>query len=1556
MLVGANVWAQDAVFDMGKMAAEFTSADGKETLTFAGGDPEDVHEAEGVTDLSGAASMTLSGVNVRYIRITFADAATTYNLKWGGNNNANNSVNAKGSIILVSNYGSDNIKVVNDTEKGTTNTPIKKVEVFYHQLGFDTATADHTEANATKKVENFTCLNNTISLEDINIVGQYCSLSPANGHGIMMNTSGDHYLSIKFASAVNLKDLSSFVVDGTNVDKNNGGVFNRAKFFCNGGDFDKYNNPSNITSFDDAQKTKLEACTEIRLYNDEKEGTFTIKSIVLNFNDSHKKLTTPVLNNGTSAYMEKDINEPFTLSATNGYWREYKSDLTGEKSGGLISGVWASTHPFENGLPAGDYYFGIQDNENKNCVFGINHHSDLVTVHVRVANLQPTLTCENNSVDLKHITTFGNITSNLADGKITGTISHNDGEYGNGFSLEFTEAQNFSQVSAITIRTDFDFSTGCDVYLEDAEEMNAEGTSKKAYWPWGNTYSNGTFTLHLDKDVKFSNIKKLVLRPHFNTGDFEISSITVDYDHSLTTPQLVDGTEPNIVLTEGDDLILSADNVGNTYWREYKDANYNWYDQISKHIPTTEYNTPVRTIKNLPPGTYYFAAERGAGCEFGKWHTSDKATVVVVVKELSNDTDFAGYYRFDNRLSTQWNFDQCDGYRFNEKNIDSNVWSKQTSGGNVIYTNKIAFGNQNNPDYTKTSNFAELTYDGAAGHKIAITSGLLFNAPAGSVQFIVSYDNSNGVKVQKGARLHVTPDVRLLIPYVENTYRNDLGGDKQPDEPRDSLENIISTNRGEYKNSPHHWKRDILYVSLTEGNVWDVWRWDTHVTVPGHILNKCIDDNTKDLFNSGGEENVNGVKWYKMNYMGNHGTPCVIQFQRETTFNRLAVNRNLTYSFYSEYISDFGETYQQPRSRIRVIGSPAGALVANIGPFLNYNGAIAFTYGGWLTEESSDVDIDSVKNDLNDYYQYKADNSGNAVRVTDKWSELGVFTGQNSGAEAFKKWTDAPTDIVQDINAPIAPDGFPVLSVLNNPAKSGSLTFEGDPAEEELSSHGKTLPNYHPRSNGNFFGGNSYPYKENITPWSLPTRGAYLKFEPSYPGVLNVDFLQLPNAVYHIVDEFGIPYSDPVFIKNATVGKSVVDAPATNDRAKGYKLDCDKADYVKYSFNVYPGKTYYLFSNEAGLGFAGFYFEPYVNRYDSKAEYAQDKNVQESSVSDTDIEYARKDVGVYEISLDKNTDYSYPTFPNPIKSVDNLVEDSLSVYSKAAEWDETKEIKTVYSPIHGSTDGSIAYTPFKIHYSKRAVKVNLNRSFKKDTWNTICLPFSMNQVQMENIFGKGTRVILLRDLQNADRNEDDKRTLSLICHENQDIIAGYPYFILPKADVSNVETYACFDKFPETVNNEGKIPTNPKISSVGPNTNVWDMSLKGEDTYTMMGTFSHATVKKGSLYVNAKTGKLMKLNSDDATLDPYRAWFQLTGENSNEAWTKKLDAVVGIDADFEDDATGIDIDELLSEQGIFTNASDVYSVNGQLVRKNALNLNDLPKGIYVVNGKKYIVK
>lgn len=875
--------------------------------------------------------------------------------------------------------------------------------------------------------------------------------------------------------------------------------------------------------------------------------------------------------------------------------------------------------------------------------------------------------------------------------------------------------------------------------------------------------------------------------------------------------------------------------------------------------------------------------------------------------EVASSNDFGGYYRYNNRLGAQWNFDQCDGFRFNTLNFGNGYWevaarnmNENTKTGDISYVYTKAIGNVGQ-DLKVTANFAELTYDGVAKHKIPVTAGLLFNAPANTIQMKVTYTNG----IAKSTHLVVGNGVNMLIPYVENTYRADNDVTRQAIQPTRTTD-TKTDNVDDFVNCVHHWKRDILYMSVEEGNVWD------------RFTNTCLDDENLEMFGSGGDETVNGVHFYKLNYTGSHGVPCVMRFTKPTSFNRIGVNRNLTYSFYTEYMSDLD--MDTPEPRVRIVGTPNGLSIANIGDNTkgasagrDYSNAIAFTYGGWKNSEGG-----------NSYTSY--DNRA----VTDSWGALGVFSGASKGDNGFLTWADMANPAnapVATTDSPIASDGFPVISMNKEKATSGSLMPDNghNTTDEFITVDGRYVPNYHPLNDGKVYLGSDKPYRANITPWSLPVRGAYLKFEPKLPGVLNVHILQQPNAVYYIADEFGIPQgADDVFTKTASSENSVIKVTADGNTSRAaselvaYKMSGSKADYVKYSFNVYPGKTYYMFSNDKGMGFAGFYYEPFVIR----------KNVSD--------EFGRWDVGVDEVSLASNVNYTYPTLP---KSTEN------------------DGVEVVTSPGRNSTN-----VKYEIHYSPKAVKVTLNRSFKKNTWNSICLPYSMNQVQMEQIFGEGTRVVLLRDLQDKEHSAEDKITLTLICHEHQDILAGYPYFILPTKDVSSVTSYACLDLFPQ---HTGNVPSLVTVKSVGPNTNFYkaadsDYTYGGIDELTFKGTFSNAPVRDGSYYVGS--GLLKKLKTNDgqgSNLQPYRAWIDLNEDVKNPAWAKKIGFIDGMPGEVEeedDNTTGISIDALLEDNGIFSKSSTVYGINGQVVRKNALNLNELPKGIYVVNGKKYIVK
>ena len=49
-------------------------------------------------------------------------------------------------------------------------------------------------------------------------------------------------------------------------------------------------------------------------------------------------------------------------------------------------------------------------------------------------------------------------------------------------------------------------------------------------------------------------------------------------------------------------------------------------------------------------------------------------------------------------------------------------------------------------------------------------------------------------------------------------------------------------------------------------------------------------------------------------------------------------------------------------------------------------------------------------------------------------------------------------------------------------------------------------------------------------------------------------------------------------------------------------------------------------------------------------------------------------------------------------------------------------------------------------------------------------------------------------------------------------------------------------------------------------------------------------------------------------------------------------------------------DVIVDKNGIVVSPQDVYTLSGVLVRKNVISLEQLPKGFYIVGGKKVVVQ
>lgn len=1017
---------------------------------------------------------------------------------------------------------------------------------------------------------------------------------------------------------------------------------------------------------------------------------------------------------------------------------------------------------------------------------------------------------------------------------------------------------------------------------------------------------------------------------------------------------------------------------------------------------TEDYKELINRNYNIGEVSFNINQEESDICEYRltfKWGNSDetdggindgkdiKISNVQIVNNTGTDkgfihgettqSDFKGYFNYENRLIAQWNFDLCDGARFNETEIAKNSSTWDVSGpvnGKTTYTYKPSTNGE----------FIELTYGNAAKTKIPISAGLKFKAEANQIQVVVTKDNSGNVT---NTQLVLASGVQMYVPYVRNSYRADDGSAKSAYEWKDTnVDNWPEANRPvdkdgnvktgwqtywndfhadrfyEYQDCLHHINRDIVYI-VSSPNIWGA----------GVMTNKCHNNAEKDLFNTGGQEDVKGSTtkktWEKLNFLGDQGEDCIITFTSQIVIDRLGVNRNLVYSYYTENIAATTDgAYTKPVPGLRIIGSPRGAKVADVGDtYATYVNAIAMTYGGWAYNNGS--------------YQKKDD--GSTVGVNDQWGDLTVYHGEGQGTGSHNYNSDDYTTI--DVTkVPLATDGFPVYSRQTSYAYSETL----NPAIHDNALSGNR--HYHDESDGTFIfhpadrktgDTNERAYIENLNPWSLPCRGAYVKYEPTLPGVLNVHIVQKGGEDYVIADEYGRLIKENVFFKTGT-GQTMA-----NDNGH-YSIT--NTDNVKYSFDVHPGKTYYIFSNTSDMGVTGFNFEPYVYRLYNTLDAANAAGFSGEDAAE-EYELARQDVGIKTATMTAGPTYAFKDNNQVFEWTNQTAEyhgsDQTNVEPSNGEqkldasgnpdvktWESIERSTVASYPTSNATGTNI--NPIK--YYDNAVHVIYEREFDANKWATICLPYSMNNLQLQTVFGDDVKVVLLRDVQERGKNGYTKRTANFIYHMNQDILAGYPYLIYPSKHVDRVESNTVLAEdvagqlndatlkgsitTPKIININGvgqNTVTHPGLASVNRDTYYTDTpayNYDGMSDYEYVGTFTDGNkAKYGAYVVSKKNGTLtLVTNESGATVDAFRAFLQYNGSKENAA-KGRIEAVNFGDVEGEFDEA-LAIEDVLLESGIVGGNTNVYNVNGQLVRQNTDDLSGLAKGIYIVNGKKYIVK
>ena len=261
--------------------------------------------------------------------------------------------------------------------------------------------------------------------------------------------------------------------------------------------------------------------------------------------------------------------------------------------------------------------------------------------------------------------------------------------------------------------------------------------------------------------------------------------------------------------------------------------------------------------------------------------------------------------------------------------------------------------------------------------------------------------------------------------------------------------------------------------------------------------------------------------------------------------------------------------------------------------------------------------------------------------------------------------------------------------------------------------------------------------------------------------------------------------------------------------------------------------------------------------------------------------------------------------------------------------------------VNTQSDVLILNEDVKLNETKAYTKAKmlLHRTFTKNAdgtkgWNSIVLPVDMTAAQVTEAFGKGTQVAKFNDL---DENWIKFETVP-VAGEGVVLEKNTPYIIFPTQKAYNNYEYT-------TINGETKTLAGPVYVANG--INYEDQTAHIENSFngtfqnmTFWGSYDNKTTVSADSYMFSK-GDLVH-TSKTHTVKAYRCWLK---ENTPSGKLLQF----SLNNNNMGNTTGI---QVVEENKQNTNTG-IYNMEG--MRMNTNNVNELSKGVYIVNNKTVVV-
>lgn len=196
------------------------------------------------------------------------------------------------------------------------------------------------------------------------------------------------------------------------------------------------------------------------------------------------------------------------------------------------------------------------------------------------------------------------------------------------------------------------------------------------------------------------------------------------------------------------------------------------------------------------------------------------------------------------------------------------------------------------------------------------------------------------------------------------------------------------------------------------------------------------------------------------------------------------------------------------------------------------------------------------------------------------------------------------------------------------------------------------------------------------------------------------------------------------------------------------------------------------------------------------------------------------------------------------------------------------------------------------------------RTLVADKWNTFCIPFNINVAD-------GKLCGIEAEIREYDHMEGDV----MMFKEAKEIVAGRPYLIRPNKDI--------------------KLGQFDNVRLTGP-----ELEKSGDESFYMIGTYSNRTFseEESSKYLFLNANAEFRHPKPGTTMKGMRAYFYCSPD------VQASQMRVG----FSENSTDI---KDIEQSNIQANLQRIYTINGSYVGTDKAAL---PKGIYIIGGKKYI--